>query len=241
MRKKTNGPFSTRPKGAVYAVDPDAGLDAHTAAYKGGAPADDLLLDFLVDKYEDALKSPYLKGPEHAEAMFWEDVKGLAAEGLLTQAELDIMNRAKSGDLRAVQGLVKANSRIIRLPFVQDSLINVLRQQKYSTEKNGPALKYKWEDFLHARPKGKVMYAPENIIFLVERARDILNREGDDDEEDIIESRADVMVAIEKATAAGDDIKPDEYEAVAKELKISVDKVKKMTAIKGLRGRPKKE
>lgn len=160
--KKT--PF-TRPKGAIYAVNIDSTLDEHAEAFKKAAPADDWLLDMLIDRYEEALRSPYLRGPGHAEALFWEEVKKYAVE--LTQGELDILNKAKGGDLRAVQILVKANGRILRLPFAQTAIIELLRQQKYNTSKEGAALKDKWGDFLHKRAKGKILYDNTSFEALV--------------------------------------------------------------------------
>lgn len=214
-------PFTTRPQSAIYAVDyyDDAPLKAHADAYKQAAPNDDYILEALIGVYEKSLASLELEGPEHAVHFFWQAVKEYASNKQLTDAELKILYKAKEGNLCAIQTLVKANSRMLRLPFVQDAMIALLKEQKYSTEKNGPTIKDRWTGFLCTRPKGKIMYAEDDIAFLVEVASDNINTK--------IICDADAALT--------------PHEAVAKELKISVDKVKKMTARKGAMGRPKKE
>lgn len=162
-------PFETRPQGATYAVDyTDKSLDTHIDAYKKAAPSDDYILTALVGVYEEALASLKLEGPKHAVHFFWEEVKEYANNKRLTDAELKILYKAKEGDLRAIQTLVKANSRMLLLPFVQETMIALLREQKYSTQKNGADLKDKWADFLHKRAKGKILFDNNTFESLVD-------------------------------------------------------------------------
>jgi hypothetical protein len=145
--------------------------------------ADDDMLRALVYSYENALKEG--KGPQEAIADFWKTVQVAFKEGLLSEEEHEILiNANKAGKnaanafikpvgikyIRSVQILVKANPVVLKLPFVRDTLINVLRRQKYTLE-GSVALKDIWFDFLHRRPKGKMNHSPEALRRLIEQAK----------------------------------------------------------------------
>lgn len=126
--------------------------------------------------------------------------------------ETECLQRAAAGDLKAVQILVKKNAEVIRLPFVQEAIIAFLQNHKYSLDIDLPTEKDRWCEFLAKRPKKKTMYCPENIQNLCS------------------------IIAKDKG-------KLEDYTTTkaAKLLRLSPSSIQKLSAKKGMRGRPKKK
>lgn len=184
MKKKSEKVFST-PQGAPVAgfVDPKTvqiPLDKRIQAVKESHTGDDAFLGLLVWNYErDAVQHGKIKALQN----FFSSVDSLHREGVLSKKERELIVLAEAaGDvdektliseskyLRAVQELVKANAEVIRLPFIQNAMITMLRAQKYGSK---PLyVRDKWSDFLHKRPKKKTMHSTESLRRLLRAARD---------------------------------------------------------------------
>lgn len=130
----------------------------------------------------------------------------------LDSGEAECLQRATAGDLKAVQTLIKKNAEVIRLPFVQEAIIAFLQNHKYSLDIDLPTEKDRWCEFLAKRPKKKTMYCPENIQNLCS------------------------IIAKDKG-------KLEDYTTTkaAKLLRLSPSSIQKLSAKKGMRGRPKKK
>ena len=198
-------------------------LTIATERTKESTTADSDILRALVYSYEHTLEKK--KGPKKAIAEFWETVHKAYEKKLLSEEEYEILiNASEAGEIassayikpvgikyiRSVQILVKANPVVLKLPFVRDSMINILRRQKY-TSRSSTSLKDAWLNFLHKRPKGKILHSKESLKRLVNLA---------------VESGLKPV---------------DVYYEVGKALGIGEESLKKMTSIAGRRGRPRKK
>jgi hypothetical protein len=226
-------PFSTF-RGATYAgwVDPQTGdipLEVHIKGTKKSPTGDDEKLHFLVWLYERVLKE---KGADVANNELWGAIGGWVKEGVLSKEEYSILCDAEvagsitQGEIedeiegryfKAVQTIVKANPDTIELPFIRNALKYILRKQKYEIT-DAESYKYRWNNFLHKRPKRKILYSSESIKRLVEIAKRHTKSTG--------------------RQGGGKTI--DAYEIVAEGFGVSEDYLKKKTAIQRQRERPKK-
>lgn len=155
------------------------------------ATADDDILRSLVFHYEKVLKN----GESPGEALNGVEEIALKAveKGLWAADNLEILRQAmEGGDLakkamnpvtkglnerekvslsdgiHAVQILVKENPVVIKLPFIQNVMINLLRVQKYGAKPLDT--RDVWNGFLHSRPKKKILHSPVALRRLVKRA-----------------------------------------------------------------------
>ncbi|HBG47545.1 MAG TPA: hypothetical protein DDW94_11240 [Deltaproteobacteria bacterium] len=219
MRKKKEITPSSSQNNIMYAVDNDARIADHIREVKNYATADDAVLSWLVGCYEEAVKDKRLDGPKHAVEIFWKKVSEVAPDTLkavLNRARLPYIEHALDNirpldfdQLQAVQELVKMNPAILRLPFIQDTFINLLRTHTYTSEGGGDELRNIWKGFLHTRPCGKVKHAPDAIADLV-------------------------TMAVEKG-----ETRVSAYDTVASGLGVGERFVREIAGEKGKRGRPK--
>lgn len=150
---------------------------------------DDVLGRCLVFQYENAIK----EGKSTKEALGRVEAKAREAveKGLWTKENLYTLWQAiEGGELArqalnavtggpsedkmypficAVQVLVKENPVVLRLPFIQDALIYILHNQKYSADP--VRMKDLWVDFLHKRPKGKILHSPGSLKRLINKVK----------------------------------------------------------------------
>lgn len=219
MKKKDEITPSKRRNPAIYAFDIDAGIEDHIRGVKNYATADDTVLGFLVNCYEDALKDKRLDGPKHAVEIFWKKVGEFAPDALKAilhrarlpyiEHPLDNISSIDTDQTQAVQELVKMNAAIIRVPFVQDTFINLLRTHTYTSDGGGDELRNLWTGFLHTRPCGKIKHNHDAIADLV-------------------------TMAVEKG-----ETRVSAYNTVALGLGVGERFVREIASKKGKRGRPK--
>lgn len=210
------------------------------ARTRKSATADDDVLRSLVFQYEEALKegknqrealekvwSVAVKAKEMGmwpeetvQIIWWAFEAGELAHKALNPV-LDVLNnyeaRLLARGINAAQELVKANPVVLRLPFIQEVMMYILKERKYGQKPSD--MRALWGGFL-ARRHGleKLTGSPESYRRLVKKAKDDGVKVDSDDD-----------------TAEG-------LAAVAYRLGVSESKLTKYTADKTRgRGRPPKK
>lgn len=208
MKKRKRDDLFSVPRGiTIVPLKPGAwpSPEEYAEAIKKQSSADSKILHVLMQAYERHSTSKI------ALQSFWNTVHSLFENGLLSSDEAECLQQAASGDFGAAQILVQKNPDVLRLPFIQDTIIAFLNNYKYSMTVSLPTEKDRWSGFLVKRPKKKVMFHKENIRNLY---------------------------AINAASKKKYDTYTTEKTADMLDIKQST--VSKTIAVKGKRGRPKK-
>jgi len=115
--------------------------------------------------------------PTIAQNKLWDLIERWTKEGRLSKKEKAILHRAEKHDPEAVRILIHANPEAIRLPFVLDSLIDLLKNYKSAPKGTLKPIKQQWIKLLPIRSKNAVPYSDSDITgFLLEET--MLNRKN---------------------------------------------------------------
>ena len=85
----------------------------------------------------------------------------------LNQEKREVLYKARSGNLKAVQILVRSHPETIYLPFVARVMLKIMLTQKYGPRGNLQDNKDIWTDFLSKRAGGVRQYDEEDLKFLI--------------------------------------------------------------------------
>lgn len=184
------------------------------------------ILAHLTRVYKNELEH---NGEIKALEKFWQEVENMRKIGILTEDMEKVLLNAKAGNIKAAQIMVRANPYIIHLPFIAQVMRYVVSQHKYCDSKGYllSDIKDSWRQFLPKRPGGRITYNDSDLEKLVNMAF----RQMSKNQQKKIDSRGrKVPITF-----------TDAREAVAEELKISSEYIKKNIPIKLKRGRPQKK
>lgn len=150
-KNKDKKPFSD-PRGMQVAGRPIPGTDHIPIEQKARRILrtpyqDSARLECLMIKYREGLKI----NPEAAMNIFWEQI----AELRFTEQERQILRTAFGGDLTSIQILVKANAKVLELPFIIKRMIAVIRDYRYTRLRPRADIKKEWLNFLPIEEKNK--------------------------------------------------------------------------------------
>lgn len=126
---------------------------------------DSLVLEILIVQFVETSKK---EGEIPALIEFWQLVEKLRKEGvnksppLLTPEMYSVLEKASRGDLKACQIIVRAHPDTIRLPFIMDIMVELIRKVKYARS-DVPTLRDKWSQFLPSRPSRDIPYSEKSV------------------------------------------------------------------------------
>jgi hypothetical protein len=137
---------------------------------------DSVILDYLIYNFEKEASGDQAKGM----GKFWWHVERLfewkqGGWKYLTQEEKDILRAAKDGSTEAIQKLVIANPKMIRIPFVAKVLEDLIRTVKFRNGKEFQKAKKLWLGFLPKRENHKHIIKDE---YLIKALRNIMEVKG---------------------------------------------------------------
>lgn len=159
----------TRIVGFSDSITGDIPINNIIEQYKDGMHHDEGLTLFI----EDYL-SKFSEIKDIAEATFWNRLNELSESDnpYLTKKQFKTLTEAYAGNIDAIAKLVRAEPRILLLPFIMEGVILFLREyakEMKTTKKTVKDLQDKWTAFL---PSKKLLpYRDEDLTFLYTLAK----------------------------------------------------------------------
>jgi hypothetical protein len=187
---------------------------------------DSLVLTHLVSKYREALKKGEdgaladfwhsvgsfaipepskrelaiaLRKTENADIRDWlktaKPVKGLS---LVTNEMRLFLYRAKAGEIKAAQTIVRACPEAIFLPFIAEIMSQLVARHKYEIKNKGELdnTDILWQDFLPKRAGGRLPYTERDLKFIATIARKQDDRpilSGKEGQSSLFEEMGDIL------------------------------------------------
>jgi hypothetical protein len=90
-------------------------------------------------------------------------MSGLLERKNMSREEFNILTLARIGNIEGAQLLVQENPEAIRLPFIQDTMIKILREHRNTIDKKLEDIKIQWEDFFIKRPHKKKLFSAREL------------------------------------------------------------------------------
>ena len=129
------------------------------------------MLSYLTDFYRNELNN---NGIVKSLLKFWQEVKDLHDSGVLTDDMLTLLNKAKAGNIKSAQVMMRACPTVIHLSFIAQTLRYVVSQYKYCDARNNVLqdVKENWTGFLPSRKKQRVTYAKKDLRKFIKLIRE---------------------------------------------------------------------
>lgn len=99
--------------------------------------------------------------------LFWELVAKWENENKLSGDERDVLDKAAGHDPQAIQKLITASPHVIKLPFIQEYLLDLLLKYRLEPKGTLEPIKKLWLQLLPTRAKNKIPYSDDDIAGMV--------------------------------------------------------------------------